>query len=383
MAQKKVVVLGAGMVGSAMAADLAPRSDFQVTVVDGRAEALDRVQKKLGPGVRTHRADLSSSEGLLPATAGADLVLGALASTLGLKTLRTLMEAGKTYCDISFMAENAWELNELARKHGGTAVVDCGVAPGVSNLLAGHATVLLEKTERIEIYVGGLPAERRWPFEYKAGFAPSDVLEEYTRPSRVVEHGQVVVKEALSEPELMDFPVVGTLEAFNTDGLRSLAYNLQVPFMKEKTLRYPGHIELMRVFRHTGLFSKEPIDVGGAKVRPLDVTAALLFPKWQFEEGEVDITVMRVLAEGTRGGQRTRLIWDLFDRHDPATNLRSMSRTTAFAATSMLALMAKGMVPEPGVYPPEVLTRRPGLADAFLAEYQARGIQVRHRAESI
>jgi len=383
MAQKKVVVLGAGMVGSAMAADLAPRSDFQVTVVDGRAEALDRVQRKLGPGVRTQRADLSSPEGLLSATASADLVLGALASTLGLKTLRTLMEAGKTYCDISFMAENAWELNELARKHGGTAVVDCGVAPGVSNLLAGHATVLLEKTERIEIYVGGLPAERRWPFEYKAGFAPHDVLEEYTRPSRIVEHGQVVVKEALSEPELMDFPVVGTLEAFNTDGLRSLAYNLQVPFMKEKTLRYPGHIELMRVFRHTGLFSKEPIDAGGAKVRPLDVTAALLFPKWQFEEGEADITVMRVLAEGTRGGRRTRLVWDLFDRHDPATNLRSMSRTTGFAATSMLALMAKGMVPEPGVYPPEVLARRPGLADAFLAEYQARGIQVRHRAEPL
>jgi len=383
MAQKKVVVLGAGMVGSAMAADLAPRSDFQVTVVDGRAEALERVQRKLGPNVHTHRADLSTTEGLLSATASADLVLGALASTLGLRTLRALMEAGKTYCDISFMAENAWELNELARKHSGTAVVDCGVAPGVSNLLAGYATVLLEKTERIEIYVGGLPAERRWPFEYKAGFAPSDVLEEYTRPTRIVEHGQVVVREALSEPELMDFPVVGTLEAFNTDGLRSLAYNLQVPFMKEKTLRYPGHIELMRVFRHTGLFSKEPIDVGGAKVRPLDVTSALLFPKWQFEEGEADITVMRVLAEGTRGGQRTRLIWDLFDRLDPATNLRSMSRTTGFAATSMLALIAKGMVPEPGVYPPEVLARRPGLAEAFLAEYQARGIQVRHRAESI
>jgi saccharopine dehydrogenase-like NADP-dependent oxidoreductase len=208
-------------------------------------------------------------------------------------------------------------------------------------------------------------------------------LEEYTRPSRVVEHGQVVIKEALSEPELMDFPVVGTLEAFNTDGLRSLAYNLQVPFMKEKTLRYPGHIELMRVFRHTGLFSKEPISVGGATVRPLDVTAALLFPKWTFDEGEADITVMRVLAEGTRAGQRTRLVWDLFDRYDPASGLRSMSRTTGFAATSMLALMARGMVPEHGVFTPEVLGRRPGLAEAFLAEYQARGIQVRHRAEAL
>ena len=381
MAQKKVVVLGAGMVGSAMAADLAGDGAFQVTVADGRADALERVQRKLG--VRTQRADLSTADGLLGAVGPADLVLGALSSTLGLRTLKALIEAGKTYCDISFMAENAWELNELARKHGGTAVVDCGVAPGVSNLLAGYATALLEKTERIEIYVGGLPAERRWPFEYKAGFAPHDVLEEYTRPSRIVEHGQVVVREALSEPELMDFPVVGTLEAFNTDGLRSLAYNLQVPFMKEKTLRYPGHIELMRVLRHTGLFSKEPLEVGGVTVRPLDVTAALLFPKWTFEEGEADITVMRVLAEGTKGGQRTRLVWDLFDRQDPASGLRSMSRTTGFAATSMLRLMAKGLVPEPGVHPPEVLARKPAFAEAFLAEYQARGIQVRHRTEAL
>ncbi|HEY8212268.1 MAG TPA: saccharopine dehydrogenase C-terminal domain-containing protein, partial [Myxococcaceae bacterium] len=265
MTQKKVVVLGAGMVGSAMAADLAPRSEFQVTVVDGRAESLERVQRKLG-SVRTQRADLSTTEGLMAAVGQADLVLGALSSTLGLRTLQALVEAGRTYCDISFMAENAWELNELARQKGATAVVDCGVAPGVSNLLAGYATALLEKTESIEIYVGGLPAERRWPYEYKAGFAPHDVLEEYTRPSRVVEHGQVVIKEALSEPELMDFPVAGTLEAFNTDGLRSLAYNLQVPFMKEKTLRYPGHIELMRVLRHTGFFSKEPLQVGGATV---------------------------------------------------------------------------------------------------------------------
>jgi len=383
MTQKKVVILGAGMVGSAMAADLARDDAFQVTVVDGRAEALDRVQRTLGQGVRTQRADLSSTEGLLGAAGQADLVLGALASTLGLRTLRAMIEAGKTYCDISFMAENAWELDELARQRGATAVVDCGVAPGVSNLLAGYATVLLERTERIEIYVGGLPAERRWPFEYKAGFAPSDVLEEYTRPSRVVEHGQVVVKEALSEPELMDFPVVGTLEAFNTDGLRSLAYNLQVPFMKEKTLRYPGHIELMRVFRHTGLFSREPLQVGGVTVRPLDVTSALLFPRWAFDEGEADVTVMRVLAEGTRAGQRTRLVWDLFDRYDPASGLRSMSRTTGFAATSMLRLMARGMVPEPGVFAPELLARKPGLAEAFLAEYEGRGIQVRHRAEAL
>src|SRR5207247_9524925 len=140
----------------------------------------------------------------------------------------------------------------------------------------------------------------------KAGFAPHDVIEEYTRPSRIVEHGRIVVREALSEPELMEFPELGTLEAFNTDGLRSVATTLAVPFMKEKTLRYPGHIELMRVLRSVGLFAKDPIEVKGprgsagsaASVRPLDVLSTLLFPQWTYEEGEADLTVMRIDAKG-------------------------------------------------------------------------------------
>jgi saccharopine dehydrogenase-like NADP-dependent oxidoreductase len=380
---KKVVVLGAGMIGQAMAADLS-REGFSVTVLDARPEALERARTRYK--VETQRVDLGSPEAVTKSVAPFDLVVGALSSTIGLQTLRAVIEAGKPYCDISFMSENAWELSDLAKARGVTCVVDCGVAPGVSNLLSGYGAHLLEPCERIEIYVGGLPLERRWPFEYKAGFSPHDVIEEYTRPSRVVEHGQVVIKEALSEPELMDLPGVGTLEAFNTDGLRSLAYTLKVPFMKEKTLRYPGHIELMRVFRHTGLFGKEPIKVGDATVRPLDVTAALLFPRWTFEEGEADLTVMRILAEGrdrNEGGRRMRHTWDLFDRHDPATNLRSMSRTTAFAATSMAALMARGMVKEPGVHPPEVLAKVPGLVDAFLAEYAKRGVKVTHTAQPL
>jgi saccharopine dehydrogenase-like NADP-dependent oxidoreductase len=188
----------------------------------------------------------------------------------------------------------------------------------------------------------------------------------------------MVVKEALSEPELLDFPGVGTLEAFNTDGLRSLATTLKVPEMKEKTMRYPGQIELMRVLRHTGYFSKEPVSVGGVMVRPLDLTAKLLFPKWTYEEGEADLTVMRVLAEGTSGGRRVRHVWDLLDRYDPETNVRSMSRTTGYAATSMAVLILRGAFRRPGVHPPELLAKEPGLVDAFLAEYAKRGVKVTH-----
>jgi lysine 6-dehydrogenase len=369
----RTLVLGGGMVGSAIAFDM-KRNGFATTLADARDEPLGKAKERFG--MDTLRADLSDPAAVGKAVAGFDLVLGALPSVFGLQTLRAVIEAGKNYCDISFMDDDPLVLDALAKHKGVTAVVDCGVAPGVSHVLAGYATILLNPCERIEIYVGGLPAVRTWPYEYKAGFAPSDVVEEYTRPSRLVEDGQVVVREALSESELLEFEGVGTLEAFNTDGLRSLVTTLKVPFMKEKTMRYPGHIALMRVFRETGLFSKEEIVVRGARVRPLDVTSALLFPKWKFADGEADLTVMRVIAQGKRNGSPAKITWDVLDRMDPETGFRSMSRTTGFAATAAAALLARGDFAVPGVHPPEALGQVPGLAEKFLSEYAARGVRV-------
>ena len=372
MTRKKVVILGGGMIGSAIGVDLHRRGQADVTVADLRADVRKRIEALYG--VKTVAADLSRPEAITTLAADYDLVLGALPSVLGYKTLEAVIEAGKDYCDISFMPENALDLDPRARERDVCAVVDCGVAPGVSNIMAGFAAAHLEPFQNLEIYVGGLPKVRRWPFDYKAGFAPFDVIEEYTRPARIVEYGRVVVKEALSEPERMDFPGVGTLEAFNTDGLRSLVHTLKVPFMKEKTLRYPGHVELMRAFRELGLFSKQALAVGEVTVRPLDVTAALLFPKWTFEEGEADLTVLRVVAEGLRDGRPTRYGWDLLDRFDPETGLRSMSRTTAFPAAIMAGMMLDGSFRRPGVHAPESVGREPGLLDRLLAELKTRGV---------
>ncbi len=367
------IVLGAGMVGSVMAADMAAQG-FDTTIADISDANLAAAGARAR--VTTTRADLSDPATVKRLVAPFDVVLGALSSRIGLNAMRAVIEAGRDYADISFMAQDFTKLDALARERGVTVVADCGVAPGMSHILSAYGASILDRCDEIEIYVGGLPRERRWPFDYKAAFSPADVIEEYVRPSRIVEHGRVVVRPALSEPELMDFAGVGTLEAFNTDGLRSLAYTLKVPFMKERTLRYPGHIELMRVLRHTGLFSKEPIMVGDAKVRPLDVTSALLFPKWTFEEGEADITVMRIIADGRKGKNTTRLVWDLVDRMDPQTGLRSMSRTTGYAATSVATLVAQGKFNKPGVHPPEKLAREKGFVEAFLAQYAKRGISV-------
>ncbi len=377
----RAIVLGAGMVGSVMALDLAADASLEVTAADAREDALAHLREKSGGRVKTTRADLSDPEAVKRLVAGFDIVLGAAASRIGFSILRAVIEAGKNSCDISFMSEDALELDALAQQRGVCAVVDCGVAPGMSNMMAGRAAAAIDGCERLEIYVGGLPRERRWPFDYKAAFAPADVIEEYTRPSRIVEHGEIVVREALSEPELMDFPGVGTLEAFNTDGLRSLAATLKVPFMKEKTLRYPGHIALMRAFRETGLFSHEPIQAGGALVRPIDVTSALMFPKWTYEEGEEDLTVMRVMAEGRRGGRRARMTWDLLDFYDKESGATSMARTTAFPATIVARMMLEGAWKRPGVHPPETLGAEPGLLERVLRELERRGVRYRFAEE--
>ncbi|MGD8375563.1 MAG: saccharopine dehydrogenase C-terminal domain-containing protein [Acidobacteriota bacterium] len=377
----RVIVLGAGRIGSTIALDLASRAGWDVCLADARPEALRRLST-VAP-VRTLVADLADPGAVARAVAGHDLAIGALPSHFGFGTLETLIDAGIDTVDISFMAEDALRLDRRARERGVTVVVDCGVAPGISNLLAGWAAAALDPAERLEIQVGGLPVERRWPYDYKAGFAPGDVLEEYVRPARVVESGRMVVREALSDRELIHVPGVGTVEAFLTDGLRTLAETLSIPFMKERTLRYPGHAELVRALRETGFFSKQALEAGGSRVRPLDLTAALLFPKWEFQEGEPDLTVLRVDVEGKQDGRSVRFRWEMVDRFDPATGLRSMSRTTAFPAAVMAGMLADGSFRRPGVCAPEVPGAVPGLMQRMMRELEARGVRLRSSIESL
>ncbi|MEK7757760.1 MAG: saccharopine dehydrogenase C-terminal domain-containing protein, partial [Planctomycetota bacterium] len=319
--KKRAIVLGCGLVGATMARELAADPEFEVAAADFAQNNLDKLRDC--SGIRTICVDLSDPGRVKEVIGDQDVVLGALPSRIGLQTLEAVIRGGKCYCDISFMPEDAMQLDSLAKKHGTTAVVDCGVSPGLSNMMVGHAVSRMERADRADIYVGGLPKVRHWPYQYKAPFAPSDVIEEYTRPARIVENGKIVVKPALSDPELMDFPQVGTLEAFNTDGLRTLLGTVRVANMREKTLRYPGHIELMRVLRETGFFDQSEIEVKGVKVRPRDVTAKLLFPRWTYVQGEEEFTVLRVVVEGAKGGKLMRLTYDLYDEYDRTSGTSS------------------------------------------------------------
>ncbi len=374
MADVSWVLLGAGRIGRAIALDLAQEPGFRLTVVDQNAEALASLQDAIGVDVL--RADLKELAILPEIVAEADVVIGALPGFLGYRALEQVIRAGKDVVDISFFPEDPFSLDALARAQGVTAVVDCGVAPGLSNILGGYAATQLDRVEAYVCYVGGLPEVRRWPYEYKAVFSPTDVIEEYTRPARVVEHGRLVFKPALSEVERVDLPGVDTLEAFLTDGLRTLLHTLDAPFMKEKTLRYPGHAELMRIFRESGFFDETPIEIEGAAVVPRQVTEQLLFDAWRLGEGERDLTVMRVVVDGRREGVPVRYTFDLLDRYDDVMQLTSMARTTGFTCAMVARMVASGQYRRPGISPPEYLGQTPGVFDALVEGYARRGIQL-------
>lgn len=368
----KIVVLGGGRVGSAIARDLAKDSRFEVTVADASEAALGRFADE--PRLRTRRADLSDPSEIGEAVKDQDLVVGAVPGFMGFATVRTVLEHGKDIVDISFFDDDPFKLDALARERGRIALVDCGVAPGSSNLILGHAVATFDRIESFVCYVGGLPTVRTWPFEYKSVFSPIDVIEEYTRPARFVRNGQRVTMPALTETEPVDFPGVGTLEAFNTDGLRTLLA-LDIPSMVEKTLRYPGHVEKMRMLRETGFFSQEPIEAGGVQVRPLDLTARLLFSAWLLGPEEEDFTVLRVSVEGEKGGRRERRTWDLLDRYDRETRTTSMARTTGYTCTAMVRLLAAGLYTRKGVSPPEHVGRDAACYEFVLRELAARNVR--------
>jgi saccharopine dehydrogenase-like NADP-dependent oxidoreductase len=345
----KVMVLGCGLVGKTIAGDL--RKNFEVTVVDFNTEILKEMNSN---GFRTLQADLSDSNTIKEIIKDHELVVGAVPGFIGYNLVKAVIEAGKNIVDISFFPEDQFTLEQLAIDKGVTAILDCGLAPGMGNIILGYHNANMEVHE-YECLVGGLPVEREWPYEYKAVFSPGDVIEEYVRPARFVKNGGIVIREALSDPELVNFEKVGTLEAWNSDGLRSLLKTMKIPNMIEKTLRYPGTIEYLRVLKETGFFSSEQIEVKGNMIRPVDLTSKLLFPKWKLKPGEKEFTVMRIIISGIENGDRVKYTYSLYDEYDPEAKQTSMARTTGFTCNAAVNLLARKKFDQKGLILPEYL----------------------------
>lgn len=343
-----IVVLGAGMVGRSIALDLA--KDYTITSFDLDSNNLNLL-KKANPDIKTNNADLSQFQEYKNWLSPFDLVITAVPGFMGYKTLEAVINAGKNVVDISFFPEDALQLDKLAKEKNVTAITDCGVAPGMSNFIIGRWNEEM-KIDSFACYVGGLPKERKPPFQYKAPFSPVDVIQEYIRPARLVEKGKIVTKPALSDRELIEFENTGILEAFNTDGLRSLIYTMKhIPYMLEKTLRYPGHIELIIALKQAGFFDESALNFDGKKITPLDFTSKLLIDEWKLQPDDEEFTVMKVILKS----ENKTVVYDLYDQYDPVTKTSSMARTTGYTCTAAANLIAKGLFTKKGIFPPELV----------------------------
>ncbi len=375
----KAVQIGGGLVGQLIVADM--MKDFDVTVVDMNEATLREIEKKY-PGVRTAVASATDPAQIGPVLEGADIVTAGVPGRFGFDMMKTVIGLGKNLVDISFMAEDFEDLDEMAREKSVTVIPDMGVAPGMSNFLMGRGAALLDEVEDANIFVGGIPTKLVPPFNYQVTWSPKDCIEEFTRPVTIVNEFKKKVVEAASGLHLRDFPGVGTLEAFYTDGLRSLAKNIKARNLGEMTLRWPGHVEQMRLLRSMGLFEEDPRKLGGKEVVPLDVAADLLFPMWKMdpEKGDRDLTVMQIEVHGFKGSDEVTHSWYLLDYFDEKTWNTSMSRCTGCSCSIFARAVAKGLVKQKGVQPAEKLAADDALYAYVIEEQKKRGIRY---AESV
>jgi saccharopine dehydrogenase-like NADP-dependent oxidoreductase len=373
MKNQKIVVLGSGLVGGPMARDLC--NEYVVSLADIDQGKLDKATE--GHPIESMLCDLSDPDTIKQTVMNADLVISAVPGHMGFKTLETVIECGKNVVDIAFFPEDLFLLDGLAKERGVIAISDIGVAPGMSNILTAYAANELDTPMKVRIMVGGLPKVRQLPWEYKAVFSPADVIEEYTRPARVVRGGKEVIMPALTEREFVDIEGIGTLEAFVSDGLRSLVRTMNIPDMEEKTLRYPGHARLMEILRDSGFFQQEKRKIGELHISPLELTSELLFDQWKLREGETDITVMKVEVGGIKDGAFVTISYDLYDEYDPESGIHSMARTTGYTATITARMVLNGMYDRKGVSPPEYLGNRNECVSFLFSEFEKRGIYYR------
>ena len=377
----RMLVLGAGLQGSACAYDLLQNPEVsQVRLADVRFDHLPEFLKPYsGPRLIPTTLDVRDREAVLAVMRESDAVMSAIPYYFNLALAECAVEAGVHFCDLGGNTEIVFQqkaLSERAKEKGVTIVPDCGVAPGMVNILAQYGISQLDAVDSVRIYVGGLPQHPEPPLNYQIVYSLEGVLDYYTTLSWVVRDGKREQVTALSERETIPFPApVGDLEAFHTaGGLSTMAfrYEGQIPTMEYKTLRYPGHAQAMETIRELGLLDLEPVDVKGTKVVPRELFVALVGPKLTKPKGQ-DLLALRVTVEGTKGGKKARRQFDLIDRYDPATGISAMMRTTGFSLSITGQMQARGEVGPPGVWTPDECMP----AQAYIAELRKRGMDLR------
>ena len=374
----KVLIVGCGNIGAVAAQDLAKSMPSSKIVLADKDEGKAKMvaQKMQNENVSYMRLEVSNSEKLVSSLKGFDTILGFLPGNLGFSLVEACIKAKKNLVDVSYMPQNPLTLNDEAVKSDVTVILECGLAPGISNTLVGHAASKLDKVQKIHILVGGIPEKPVPPLGYVVTWSPENLIDEYKRKARIVVNGKVVDVEALSGIEEVDFPGLGRLEAFYTDGLRTLLSTFSgVNEMWEKTLRYKGHAEKARFLRDLGFFEDEELDVDGVKVSPKRFTARLLQRRLRMPRVK-DVVALKVEVFGLRAGRKAGYVYRLLDFYDAKTDTTAMARTTAYPASIAAQMLLKKDISIKGVVPPEKLGVDDGFFRKFLIELERRGVKI-------
>ncbi len=407
MAQSNIIVLGSGLMGSSIALDLLESSIVStVTVVDNSSERLkaleqraDRRSKQKIAGVAsavnlveklsTVELDVRKQQDDLKKLFGkADLGVGALPHGLAEEAVMAALEQKLDFIDLifSWRYERGGSIDTKAKQNGITIIPACGLAPGLSNILAKYAADQLEEVDSVKIKVGGIPEAPKAPLNYKVVFAIDSVLEEYTRDALVIRDGKKVLLPALSEVEELTFSELpeAKFEAFITDGLSTLPETLKkANEMDEKTIRWKGHAEQIQLLIDIGLFSERPINVkpSGNRVAPRALLSTLLDKKLAMHQGDKDMTLLRVEVMGRKkkGDRATRVHrYEMVDRYDADGQNTSMARTTAYPCSAVAQMLLEGKISEKGFIPPEIAIRDERFDD-FLSRLDRKGLSIREQ----
>jgi lysine 6-dehydrogenase len=368
----RMLVLGAGLQGSACAYDLLTHTDYDVVIADINVDNVpDFLQPYVGGRLTLRKVDANDRAAVRQAMEGVTATMSAFPYYFNLGMTVAAIDQGAHYADLGGNTEivlQQKELHERAREKGVSVIADCGLAPGMVNILARYGISRLDRTEAVRIKVGGLPQNPEPPLNYQVVYSLEGALDYYTTLSWVLRDGQPKQVTALSEIEEIDVPGVGTLEAFHTaGGLSTMAqrYAGDVPTMEYKTLRYPGHAKIMEAIRDLGLLDLEPVDVKGTRVVPRDVFLSVVGPRLRKDyRASPDMVVLRVEAEGEKDGKPALFRWDLLDRFDAETGITAMMRTTGFSLAITGAFQAGGKI-EPGVWTPDEAMPAPAYIDAL------------------
>jgi len=346
-----VLVLGAGLQGSACAYDLLTTTEARVTLADRHMERLPGFLAPLaGSRLRTATLDATDATALRTLMAGHQAVACAMPYYLNVAAATAAIEAGAHFADLGGNTEivrRQQAMDAEARRRGVSVVADCGVAPGLTNILAAEAVRRLDQPDSVKLLVGGLPQHPAPPLNYSIVYSLEGVLDYYTTPSSILRDGAVVEVAALSELETVEFPApLGRLEAFHTaGGASTMPWELahRVRNLEYKTLRYPGHAAIMLAIRDLGLLDVAPVTVRGQPVVPREVFIAAVDPR--LRRDEPDVLALRVVVDGRHAGKAARMVFEVIDKFDPRHGVSAMMRTTAYSLSVTSQLQVAGKIP--------------------------------------